>query len=176
MPNQNYLSDSLGQFRRLKSQAEQAIGQIDDAALFRQIDPDSNSIAVIMIHIAGNMHSRWTDFLTSDGEKPDRRRDTEFEVGAYDTRAQLLTRWESGWSTLFGAVKSLTATDCARSVMIRGESHTVVEAINRQMTHYAEHVGQIIYLARHFASSWQSLSIPKGQSEDFNQSMRDQSK
>jgi len=125
---------------------------------------------VIVKHIAGNLRSRWTDFLTSDGEKPDRRRDTEFElVGAADTRESLMARWEEGWKTLFANVEPLTNEDLLREVPIRGEPHTVVRAINRQLTHYAGHVSQIVLLAKHWAGpKWQTLSIPRGQSETFN--------
>jgi uncharacterized protein DUF1572 len=162
-----YLDDCLLQLRKLKSQAEQAIAQIRDEQLFATLDPESNSIALIMKHIAGNMRSRWTDFLTSDGEKPDRNRDSEFETRPEDTRDKIFAGWEDGWSRLFRAVSSLSPEDLARTVKIRGEAHSVLEAVNRQLTHYAAHVGQIVLLAKHYAGAdWQTLSIPKGKSKE----------
>jgi hypothetical protein len=149
--------------------AEKAIGQIEDEHLFAVLDPEANSIAVIMKHVAGNMRSRWTDFLTSDGEKPDRDRDREFVPDPQDTRAKVLSAWDDGWSRVFRAVSSLTPEDLGKTVQIRGEGHSVVEAINRQMTHYAAHVGQIVLLAKHYAgSNWQSLSIPRGKSRELD--------
>jgi uncharacterized damage-inducible protein DinB len=149
--------------------AERAIEQLDDNEFFRVIDPESNSVAVIVKHIAGNLNSRWRDFLTSDGEKPDRFRDTEFEILQNDTRESLMNFWESGWQTLFNAVEPLTEDDLARTVTIRGEPHTVVEALNRQLTHYTYHIGQIVLLAKHLRSSkWQTLSVPRNRSEEFN--------
>src|SRR5258708_26677482 len=140
MIDQPYLDDVHLQLRKLKAQADKAMAQVSDADLFALIDPDANSIATIMKHIAGNMRSRWTDFLTSDGEKPDRDRDTEFELTAADTRAALLSRWEQGWELLLDTVSSLRPEDLARTVHVRGEGHSVLEAINRQVTHYAAHV------------------------------------
>jgi hypothetical protein len=169
MIERHYLEDTLLQLRKLKSLAEKAVAQIDDEHLFRVLDPEANSIAVIMKHMAGNMRSRWTDFLTSDGEKPDRNRDQEFVVEAGDTRARVFAVWEEGWSLVFRAVSSLTAEDLGKTVRIRGEAHSVIEAINRQMTHYAAHVGQIVLLAKHYASAnWESLSIPRGKSKEFD--------
>jgi uncharacterized protein DUF1572 len=169
MIEQHFLEDALRQLRKLKSQADKSLAQIDDAHLFAVLDPESNSIALIMKHMSGNMRSRWTDFLTSDGEKPDRDRDTEFEPGAGDTRARTLAAWEDGWSRVFEAVSSLSPEDLGRNVRIRGEAHSVLEAITRQTTHYAAHVGQIVLLAKHYAGPrWQSLSIPKGKSKDFD--------
>src|SRR5262245_23510631 len=145
------------------------MAQVADADLFRAPDPESNSIALVVKHIAGNMRSRWTDFLTTDGEKPDRDRDTEFEVGAADTARSLRERWEQGWKLLFDALAGLTPADLTRTVPIRGEPHTVLQAIQRQLTHYAYHVGQIVYVARHWAGpGWKSLSIPKGKSREFD--------
>jgi hypothetical protein len=162
---QHYLDDCGVQLSKLKTQAEKAIAQVADAQLFEAIDPDANSIATIMKHMAGNMRSRWTDFLTTDGEKPDRYRDTEFETDAGETRAALMTRWEDGWDRFAGAIASLGPDDLAKKVTIRGEVHSVVEAISRQMTHYAAHVGQIVLLAKHFAGPrWQTLSIPRAKS------------
>ncbi len=164
-----YLQDAIGQFRRLKSQVEKAIAQVTDQELFTALDSESNSIAVIMKHINGNQRSRWTDFLSSDGEKSDRNRDSEFEAESAQTRASLLKRWEEGWNCLFGALEPLRAEDLMRTVAIRGQAHSVVQAINRQLTHYGEHVGQIVFLAKHFrAGQWKSLSIPRGKSAEFN--------
>jgi Protein of unknown function (DUF1572) len=162
---QHYLDDCGVQLRKLKTQAEKAIAQVDDRHLFSALDPESNSIAIIMKHVAGNMRSRWTDFLTSDGEKPDRHRDTEFEPDASETRATIFARWEDGWGRFSGAISSLHPGDLEKTITIRGERHTVIEAINRQMTHYAAHVGQIVLLAKHYAGPrWQTLSIPRGKS------------
>ncbi len=169
MFEQHYLDDSLLQLRKLKAQADKAVAQIADEHLFATLDPESNSIAVLMKHMAGNMRSRWTDFLTSDGEKPDRKRDTEFELTQSDSAAQVKAAWETGWSTLFKALEALKADDLQKTVAIRGEAHTVIEAINRQATHYAAHVGQIVLLAKHYAGArWQTLSIPKGKSSEFD--------
>jgi hypothetical protein len=163
------VEDALRQFRKYKGLADAALAQIEDADLFRTIDPDSNSIAFVLKHVSGNMESRWRDFLESDGEKPDRHRDREFETEPADTNAHLHERWERGWALLFEALESLQPGDLLRTVRIRGEAHTVLEAINRQMTHYAYHVGQIVFLARHVAGSrWKSLSIPKGQSRRYD--------
>jgi hypothetical protein len=166
---QHYLDDCAVQLRKLKTQAEKAIAQVDDRDLFAVLDPESNSIAIIMKHMAGNMRSRWTDFLTTDGDKPDRNRDAEFELEARDTRATLMARWEEGWDGFAGTISSLRPGDLDKIVTIRGERHTVIEAINRQMTHYAAHVGQIVLLAKHYAGSrWQTLSIPRGKSKQFD--------
>jgi hypothetical protein len=169
MIEQHYLDDTLLQLRKLKAQAEKAIAQINDEQLFALLDPGANSIALIMKHMAGNMRSRWTDFLTSDGEKPDRERDSEFERQASDTKNAVLVAWEDGWNRFFQAIASLRPEDLSKSVTIRGERHSVLEAINRQMTHYAAHVGQIVLLAKHYAGpAWQSLSIPRGKSREFD--------
>lgn len=169
MIEQGYLDDCLLQLRKLKALADRAVSQIDQEPIFAVLDPEANSIAVVMKHMAGNMRSRWTDFLSTDGEKPDRDRDREFIIDAEDTHAKVLSMWEDGWSRLFDAVSSLTPEDLGKTVRIRGEIHTVVEAINRQMTHYAAHVGQIVMLAKHQAgANWQSLSIPRGKSKDFD--------
>ena len=162
MIEQHFLDDCLVQLRKLKAQADKAMAQIDDEQFAALIDPDANSIALIVKHVAGNMRSRWTDFLTTDGEKPDRDRDSEFEAHPGDTRAALLARWEDGWNRLLAAVSALRPGDLQKTVMIRGEPHTVVQAINRQMSHYSAHVGQIVLLAKHFAGpGWQTLSMPK---------------
>lgn len=168
MFERHYLEDTVRQLTKLKGQAEKAVAQVDDGQLFAALDPEANSIAVIMKHMAGNMRSRWTDFLTSDGEKPDRNRDEEFVTGS-ESRAQLLVAWEDGWSRLMSAVSSLSTEDLGRTVRIRGEAHTVVEAINRQVSHYAAHVGQIVLLAKHYAGPrWQTLSIPRGKSREVD--------
>ncbi|MEP6945169.1 MAG: DinB family protein [Acidobacteriota bacterium] len=165
----NYLADAARSFRGYKKLAERAIEQVSDEEFFASIDSEANSIALIVKHIAGNLRSRWTDFLTTDGEKDFRDRDTEFEVIA-DTRESLMQDWETGWKVLFDAIEPLTPEDFSRSVTIRGESHTIVEALNRQMTHYAYHVGQIVLLAKHFRTAeWRTLSVPRKQSAQFNQ-------
>lgn len=166
----NYLSDAVESFRSYKKMAEKAMEQVSDEEFFRTIDREANSIAVIVKHIAGNQRSRWTDFLTSDGEKPDRFRDGEFVRFDEDSRESLMQFWETGWQALFEAVELLTIEDFQKFVTIRGEPHTVVEAINRQLTHYAYHIGQIVLLAKHFRSeAWQTLSVPKNKSAEFNQ-------
>ena len=165
MIERHYLDDCLLQLRRLKAQAEKAIAQVDDVRFFAVLDPHANSIALIMKHMSGNMRSRWTDFLTTDGEKPDRDRDSEFEDRADDTRASILAQWEDGWGRVLGAISSLRPEDLGQTVMIRGEAHTVIQAINRQVSHYSAHVGQIVLLAKHFAGpQWRTLSIPKAKS------------
>lgn len=168
-----FLADALREFRRLKSLADRAIAQVPHEHLFAQLDPQTNSIGHVVKHLAGNLRSRWTDFLTSDGEKPDRDRDAEFETGPDDTRAALLASWERGWACLFAAAEPLTAADLSRTVTIRGEPLSVLQAIARQLTHYGYHVGQIVLLARHFAgSSWKTLSIERGESRSFNRAPR----
>jgi len=161
MPNQiieNYHADAVQSFRNYKKMAERAMEQISEREFFHAIDSEANSIAVIVKHIAGNLVSRWTDFLVSDGEKPDRNRDTEFEVIG-DTRESLMEFWERSWQTLFENIEPLTVNDFAKTVTIRGEPHTIVEAFNRQLTHYAYHVGQIVFLAKHYKSAdWKTLS------------------
>jgi Protein of unknown function (DUF1572) len=159
---QHYIDDTLFQLRKLKAQAEKAIEQIDESQFFALLDEDANSIALIMKHVAGNMRSRWTNFLTTDGEKPDRNRDSEFEQVRGDTRETIVARWNAGWEVLFDAVSSLQPNDLGKTVTIRNEPHTVVQAINRQVSHYSAHVGQIVLLAKHFAGpNWNTLSIPK---------------
>ncbi len=161
------LKDSIDLFRYYKKLGERAMAQTPDEGLFASLDPESNSIAIIVKHLAGNMKSRWTDFLTSDGEKADRNRDTEFE-NPPATREEVMALWEKGWALVFAALEPLTDADLARSVPIRGEPHSVTQAIHRQMAHYAYHVGQIVYIARHYAGEhWQSLSVPRGKSEQF---------
>ena len=168
----HYLADALKIFRSNKRLAERAMEQLSDAEFFTAIDAEANSVAVVVKHLAGNMRSRWTDFLTSDGEKPGRDRDSEFVIDAETSRADVLRWWEDGWRVVFGAIEPLRPEDLMRSVPIRGEPHTVVEAINRQLAHYAQHVGQIVFLAKHLRSSdWQTLSIARGASAKFNASM-----
>ncbi len=169
MIEQHYLEDAVLQLKKLKAQADKALAQTTDEHLFATIDPDANSIAVIMKHVAGNMRSRWTDFLTTDGEKPDRERDTEFELDSADSRERLFAVWEDGWARTLAAVSALRPEDLSKTVRIRGEAHSVIEAINRQTTHYAAHVGQIVLLAKHYAGAgWQTLSIPRGKSKEFD--------
>jgi hypothetical protein len=165
----SYLDDSISLFVYYKRLAERAMAQVSDEQLFTPIDSEANSIAIIVKHMAGNMRSRWTDFLSTDGEKPDRNRDSEFEDPPA-TRAAVLASWEAGWSCLFSALHALTDDDLTRTVAIRGEPHSVMQAINRQLAHYPHHVGQIVLLAKHFAGGkWQSLSIPRRASADYNQ-------
>jgi Protein of unknown function (DUF1572) len=165
----SHMEDSLSLFRYYKKLGEGAMAQVTDEQLFVTLDPEMNSIALIAKHMAGNLRSRWTDFLTSDGEKPDRNRDTEFEEPP-TTRAALMEMWEAGWACLFRALEPLSETDAGRTVKIRGEAHSVMQAINRQLCHYAYHVGQIVFLAKHLQSAqWKSLSVPRGQSGQFNQ-------
>jgi len=169
----DYLSDVARRFRDLKSMADKAVAQAPDDGLFRPLDEASNSIAVLMQHLAGNMRSRWRDFLATDGEKPDRHRDREFEPPPVATRAAVVADWESGWACLFDELGRLGPADAARTVMVRHEPMTVVSAINRQLAHAALHVGQIVMLARHAApGTWQALSIPRGQSDAFNETMK----
>ncbi len=168
------IENALKNFRDLKRLADRAIAQIDEREFFFQPDAESNSVALIVKHIAGNLRSRWTNFLTTDGEKPDRDRDSEFFTTDEDVRATLLERWERGWQILFDEVGALAPADLLREVLIRGERHTVVEAVNRQLTHYATHVGQIIFLAKHIKSKdWQTLSIARGASQKFNAEAQD---
>ncbi|HEV2452806.1 MAG TPA: DUF1572 family protein [Verrucomicrobiae bacterium] len=169
MPNESYIQLAVREFERLKKLAESAMSQVSAAQFFAAESDADNSIAVIVKHVGGNSLSRWTDFLTSDGEKPGRNRDREFEIIAGDTRESLMSQWDAGWAALFSALKPLTDSDLSRTVTIRGEPLSVLQAINRQLTHYAYHVGQIVYVARHHAGgSWRSLSIPKGKSAEFN--------
>ena len=164
----SYIEDSISLFRYYKKLGEGAIEQVTDEQLFAALDPEMNSIAIIVKHIAGNMRSRWTDFLTSDGEKPDRNRDTEFEQPP-STREELLKVWNDGWNRVFSALEPLSDSDVGRTVTIRGEPHSVMQAINRQIAHYAYHVGQIVFLAKHLnASGWKSLSVPRNKSAEFN--------
>lgn len=167
--DKDYLQDVLGEFRRLKQTADGAVSQVPDNQLFEVLDPQSNSIAVLLKHMAGNLRSRCTDFLTTDGEKPNRDRDSEFVITARDTKADLLREWETCWSVLFATLESLDPSDLSRTVAIRSEPHSVVQAINRQLTHYGYHVGQLVFLSKHWAGErWQAVSIGKGKSKEFN--------
>lgn len=164
----SYVADSIALFRYYKRLGEGAIAQVTDEALTRTLDAESNSVAVIVKHLSGNMRSRWTEFLTTDGEKPDRNRDTEFEAPPA-TREEILRAWESGWDCVFRALEGLTDADLARKVTIRTEPHSVMQAINRQMAHYSYHVGQIVFLCKHFQSAdWKSLTVPRRGSAEFN--------
>jgi len=164
----SYLEDSLELFRYYKKLADRAMEQVSEQDLFALLDDEANSIAIIVKHLAGNMRSRWTEFLTTDGEKPSRNRDSEF-VDPPTTRAELMALWESGWECLFGALEPLTDADMGRKIKIRGEAHSVMQAINRQVAHYSCHVGQIVLLAKHYAGErWESLTVPKNKSAEFN--------
>jgi Protein of unknown function (DUF1572) len=164
----SYVEDSKAIFRQYKKLADGAMAQVTDEQLTATLDPEMNSIATIVKHLAGNMRSRWTDFLTSDGEKPTRNRDSEFEEPPA-TRARLMALWDEGWGCLFSALDGLTDADLGRTVTIRGEAHSVMQAINRQVAHYASHCGQIIFLAKHLQSAnWKSLSVPRKKSDEFN--------
>lgn len=165
---QNFLDESITAFSNYKKLAEKAMNQVSDEEFFRAIDQQANSIAAIAKHVGGNLRSRWTNFLTSDGEKPDRNRDSEF-VADDDTRESLTQVWEYGWNTVLETLQSLTVEDLDKTVQIRGEDFTVVKAVNRALAHTAYHIGQIAFLAKHFRSSeWQTLSIPKNKSTEFN--------
>jgi len=166
---QNYLDDALSSFRAYKKLADKAIAQLQDEEFFVNLDEEGNSVAVVMKHMAGNMLSRWTDFLTSDGEKPDRNRDMEFVIEQHTSKDDVLAYWDRGWKSVFDALEPLRPEDFEKKITIRGEEHTIVQAINRQLSHYAYHIGQIVFLAKHFRSAeWKSLSIPRNRSSDFN--------
>jgi len=172
----HYLAVTVTEFRRMKAHAEKALGQVRDEEFFAKLDDEANSLAVIVKHMAGNMRSRWTDFFTTDGEKPDRNRDDEFVMGEDVTRAEVMARWEEGWRLVFAAIEPLAPADLDRAVFIRGERHSVVQALTRQITHYSEHIGQIVLLAKHFRSrDWTSLSIPRGRSAEFSRTPRPRS-
>lgn len=176
MPHQlttSYIKDSTELFRYYKKLVERALAQCPDEGLFTELDTESNCIAIIVKHMAGNMRSRWKDFLATDGEKPDRNRDTEFEAPP-KTRAELMDLWESGWKYLFDALEPLSDLDVTRTVTIRTEPHSVMQAINRQIAHYSYHAGQITFLAKHFAAQsghWTTVTIPRKKSADFNASV-----
>jgi hypothetical protein len=167
-----YLDEALRSLRGHKRLAEGAMAQVSDEEFFRLLDPEANSIAIIAKHMAGNMRSRFSDFLTADGEKPDRNRDQEFLLDAGATRAEVMRWWEAGWKCVFDAIGPLAPEDLPRTVTIRGEPHSALMAIHRQVAHYAYHVGQIVFLAKHLrGAEWKSLSIPRGKSEEFNARM-----
>ncbi len=164
----HYLEEARRQLRGHKRMGEGAMTQLKDDDFFITLDPESNSIAILVKHLAGNMRSRFTDFLTSDGEKPNRFRDREFEVTGATSRAEVMRWWEEGWKCVFDAIDSLKPEDVMRTVVIRSEPHTVLQAINRQIAHYAQHIGQIVFLAKHLRSQeWKTLSIPRGKSEEY---------
>lgn len=164
----HYLEEARRQLRGHKRMGEGAMSQLRDEDFFIKLDPEANSAAILVKHMAGNMRSRFTDFLSSDGEKPDRFRDREFEITPATTRAEVMKEWEEGWACVFTAIDPLCAEDVMRIVTIRGEPHTVLQAINRQIAHYAQHIGQIVFLAKHLRSSeWKTLSIPRGKSEEY---------
>jgi hypothetical protein len=168
----SYLADSLALFRQYKKMTEAAMQRVTDDQLFATLDEEMNSIAIIVKHMTGNMRSRWTDFLTSDGEKPNRNRDSEFEEPPA-SRPALMKIWEEGWNVVFAALEPLTDADLGRSITIRGEAHSVMQAINRQIAHYGYHCGQIVLLAKHFKGrEWQSLSVARRKSDEFNQKVR----
>jgi hypothetical protein len=165
----SYLADALSLFRMYKRQSEKAIAQVTDEQLSSPIDAERDSIGQIVKHMAGNMRSRWTDFLASDGEKPDRDRDGEFE-NPPQTRVELMEMWNQGWAAVFGALEPLSDADLGRAVTIRGEVHSVMQAVNRQLAHYSYHCGQINLVAKYFAGEkWQSLTVPRGKSDEFLQ-------
>lgn len=167
--SQHFLDEVRRQLRGHKRLGEGAIAQLQDAELFVELDPESNSVAILVKHLAGNMRSRFTDFLTTDGEKPDRHRDWEFELAANTTRDEVMRWWEQGWGCVLAALDSLTPEALLRTVYIREEPLTVLQALNRALAHYAFHVGQIVFLAKHLRSrEWKTLSVPRGESEEFN--------
>ena len=167
-----YLEEALRSLRGHKRLAEGAFAQLRDEDFFLQLDDEANSIAILIKHLAGNMRSRFLDFLTSDGEKPDRDRDQEFILDPRPSRAELMRWWEAGWKYVFDAITPLQPEDLARVVTIRGEPHTVLQAIHRQVAHYAYHVGQIVLLAKHIrGADWKSLSVPRGKSAEYNAQM-----
>jgi Protein of unknown function (DUF1572) len=167
----SYLEDSLAVFRQHKKLADAAMAQVTDAQLYETLDPEVNSIAITVKHVAGNMRSRFTDFLTTDGEKPDRNRDSEF-IEPPVTREELMQLWEQGWDCVFHALGPLSDADMTRTITIRGEAHSVMQAINRQIAHYAYHVGQIVLLAKHFQhDKWKTLSVARNRSAEFNKSV-----
>jgi len=164
----HYLDEARRQFRGYKRMSEGAMAQLREEDFFVTLDAESNSVAILVKHLAGNMRSRFTDFLASDGEKPDRFRDREFEVTSATTRAEIMKSWEDGWACVFGTIEALKPEDVMRTVTIRNEPHTVLQGINRQIAHYAQHIGQIVFLAKHLRSSeWKTLTIPRGKSEEF---------
>ena len=172
MDSEHFLNSCLFELRKMKQRAERALDQVAPEDLFRKLDPESNSLAEVMKHVGGNLRSRWTDFLTTDGEKAGRNRDSDFLASERDTPVSLRQNWESGWECLLKTLKTLKPEDLDRTVRIMGEAHSVVEAIHRSMTHSANHVGQIIYLAKHIVGPrWQTLTVPRGQSKQYAAAM-----
>jgi Protein of unknown function (DUF1572) len=166
--SKHYLEEARRQLRGHKRLGEAAMAQLRDEDFLVALDPESNSVAILVKHLAGNMRSRFTDFLTTDGEKPDRFRDREFELSSATTRADVIEWWEEGWAIVFSAIDALKPEDVMQRVTIRGQPHTVLQAVNRQIAHYAQHIGQMVFLAKHLRSSeWKTLSIPRGKSEEF---------
>ena len=169
----HFIDDVLLNLRKSKRLADDALAQVDDAQFFAVPDPESNgpesnSLALIVKHVAGNQRSRWTDFLTSDGEKADRNRDGEFEILEGDSRADLMARWEAGWTLVLETIGALRPEELLHTVTVRGEAHTAMQAIDRQLVHYSHHVGQIVFLAKLLkGASWRTLSIPRGRSKEF---------
>ncbi len=173
MKTTNYVEIALAEFHRLKELADNAIRQVDNGQFFTALDAESNSIAVIVKHVAGNLRSRWTNFLESDGEKPDRIRDSEFELTEQENRDSILNRWDANWQVVFDTMASLKPEDLTRTITIRTEPYSVIAAINRQLSHNAYHVGQIVFLAKHLVGEeWKTLSIPRNKSTDFNTEMK----
>ncbi|MCS1382185.1 DUF1572 family protein [Lysinibacillus sphaericus] len=169
---ETYLKAVRERFKTIKADGDKAIAQLDIEQLHWAFNEESNSIAVIVKHVSGNMISRWTDFLTTDGEKTTRNRDEEF-IDSIDTKEELLTIWEKGWQVFLDSLLSLTEMDLMAHVFIRGQQHTVIDAIERQMAHYAAHVGQIIYVGKQIkGEEWKTLSIPRGQSQLFTEAMK----
>ena len=165
----DYIASTTRELRSLKRAAERAMAQVNDEQFFATLDPETNSIAMLVKHISGNMRSRWTDFLTTDGEKPWRKRDQEFVIGAEDTRQALLAGWEESWKIFFSMLESLSAADLEREVSIRSERYSAMGAAQRSFGHYSDHIGQLILLAKHYAGAkWQTLSVPRGKSEEYN--------
>lgn len=165
----DFLTSSIREFNRLKNYADKSIKLLDEDLFFRQLDPESNSVAIIVKHLAGNIKSRWSDFLTTDGEKAYRDRDKEFIIETNDSKDKLISDWNSSWEILIETLENLSNQDLSKTITIRGEPHTVIEAIVRQLPHYGFHVGQIVLLSKHLAkNNWKSLTIPKGKSKDFN--------
>ncbi len=174
MDDIRFKADSMAYFKQIKDLADSSLARLSEGQFFKSLDWDGNSPAILVKHLAGNLHSRWTDFLASDGEKPDRNRDGEFVRESADARLALMAEWEQGWRLLFDSLEALEDSDMDRLVKIRGEEHAVSTAILRQIGHYGYHVGQIVMLSRHFlVDSWESLSVPRGGSEAFNEEMRE---
>ncbi|MCG3191821.1 MAG: DUF1572 domain-containing protein [Thermoanaerobaculia bacterium] len=172
MDASNYLRDVSARFVEAKAQADGALAQVPVELWFHRLDPESNSLATLILHLSGNMKSRWTDFLTTDGEKPDRHRDSEFEDLESEDGVALTARWEEGWSLLFSVLRDLGPEQLDLPVRIRSQTLTVASALNRQLTHYSYHVGQMVFLAKHLArGQWQTLSVPRGGSERFNREL-----